>query len=154
MLFLALGSRVFDGRLSGASDRAEMGSPALAPVSTPIIGERFTPTGANAEEQTTLGDYAQELAETARDTGAEGSLYSAGEWAVRAQAILDELIAKASDFTAEDITSIVGAAPSPNAIGALFLQASRARRIRVVGWRKAQRVQAHARGLRVWRGVE
>lgn len=71
-------------------------------------------------------------------------------WRPRAQARLDELIAKRADFTAEDVTDVVGPAPSPNAIGSLFRGARD--RMEVGGFTVASRPEARGRALRVWTG--
>lgn len=47
--------------------------------------------------------------------------YDPTDWRKRAQDRLDELLARGTDFTAEDVTDVVGVAPSPSAIGSLFL---------------------------------
>lgn len=77
--------------------------------------------------------------------------YDSTEWRTKAEARLDALIERGTDFTAEDVTDVVGAAPSPNAIGGLF-KAHKAR-MAAVGWTTASRPQAHGRGLRVWKGI-
>lgn len=78
--------------------------------------------------------------------------YDPDDWREAADARLDVLINRGTDFTAEDITDVVGVAPSPNAIGALFRTSnfrSRAEQVSVV---LASRPAARGRMLRVWRG--
>jgi len=71
-------------------------------------------------------------------------------WREAAQERLDVLIERGTDFTAEDVTDVVGVAPSPNAIGSLFRSAKG--RMEAAGFTTATRAEAHGRALRVWRG--
>lgn len=73
------------------------------------------------------------------------------EWRAKAQERMDALIARGTDFTAEDVTDVVGVAPSPSAIGSLFK--ANAKRMTQVGWTTATRKVAHGRPLRVWKGT-
>lgn len=72
-------------------------------------------------------------------------------WRDKAQDRLDTLLERGTDFTAEDVTDVVGVAPSPNAIGGLFK--ANQKRMTGVGWTTATRPEARGRGLRVWKGV-
>lgn len=72
------------------------------------------------------------------------------EWRTKAEARLSALIARGTDFTAEDVTDVVGAAPSPSAIGGLFR--GRKADMVAVGFTTATRAEAHGRALRVWKG--
>lgn len=75
--------------------------------------------------------------------------YDSTEWRARAEARMEALIERGTDFTAEDVTDVVGVAPSPNAIGGLFL--SFKSRLTTVGYVTATRPEAHGRALRVWK---
>jgi hypothetical protein len=103
-------------------------------------------------DQLLLEDYARTVAERARDTGTEGAGKSSSEWMLSAEGTLEALIRSGRHFTSEDVIAVVGPAPAPPAVGALFLRASRARLIEHVGFESAKRIQAHARAIRVWRG--
>lgn len=74
-------------------------------------------------------------------------------WRTAAEARMETLIATGQEFTAEDVTDVVGSAPSPNAIGSLFKAKEFRDRMAFVTYRKATRPQAHSRALAVWKGV-
>lgn len=97
--------------------------------------------------------YRQHLSDRARDHGAAGSLWTAGEWSEAAELVLSELIESGNPFTSEDVRIITGPAPSDGAFGALFLRASRAGRIRCVGFERSLRPARHAGAIRVWQAV-
>lgn len=56
-------------------------------------------------------------------------------------------------FTAEDVREIAGEPPTPNAMGARFLQAMKRGIISKVGYRSAHRSSAHGRAIAVYTGV-
>jgi hypothetical protein len=64
--------------------------------------------------------------------------------------VLDELIERGEPFTSEDVRLVVGPPPSSGAFGGLFLRASRARRIRQIGFERSKRPARHAGLLRTW----
>lgn len=99
-------------------------------------GRRRAEEGANAA----LGSYAM-----TRTTDGE-------QWTANAQARMDELIQSGEPFTAEDVTAVVGVAPSPSAIGGLFRAKAFKDRAKPVGYTDATRPEAHGRPLRVWQG--
>lgn len=75
------------------------------------------------------------------------------EWRTRARARLDQLAATGEPFTADDVVREVGIPARPNAVGALFLGASRARLIERTGALDlGTRAAQHARRLPVWTG--
>lgn len=92
----------------------------------------------------------------ARDHGARRTLVDplAREWQDRAEAILEELARSGTVFSAEDIYERIGPSPSDGGAGAVFLRASKARRIVNVGITRAKRVSRHAGVVRTWRGRE
>lgn len=77
--------------------------------------------------------------------------YDTTDWRAKAEARLEDLIERGTDFTAEDVTDVVGVAPSPNAIGGLFRGYKG--RMKAVGFTTASRPEAHGRALRVWQGL-
>jgi len=75
-------------------------------------------------------------------------------WRVAAEAALERLAASGQTFTAEDVREEVGVLTGrENALGGVIRRAAQAGRIVTVGYRPAARPGAHARVLRVWRGV-
>lgn len=92
-----------------------------------------------------LGRQGQETAQAshAMTVSPEGA-----DWLKRAEERLDQLIQSGQEFTADDVTELVGVAPSPCAIGGLFR--GRKRDMKTVGFRESTRPVAHARALRVW----
>ncbi len=90
-----------------------------------------------------------------RDAGAHLAEQSAHtSWRLAAEHTIGQLAAAGFDFTADDVTGVVGAAPGhKSALGALFLAAARRGEIVPVGYRQSGRVEARARALRVWRGA-
>lgn len=92
--------------------------------------------------------------EVLRDDGAEAALRNAEEWAEAAWAALLELAASGEGFTSEDLRRRAGDAPVPNAVGGLFLRASRRRLIAKSGtYRRGTRPESHATELPVWKGT-
>jgi alkylated DNA nucleotide flippase Atl1 len=93
-----------------------------------------------------------QLAELLATDGASSALANADEeWRDVAQRELDQLIATGRDFTADDLTRIVGFPENRNAVGGL-IRANR-KRLQLVRIATAQRDVSHAHLLRVWRGV-
>ncbi len=91
--------------------------------------------------------------EELRDEGSEKVTRNApDEWLALCDAIIRQLARSGEEFTAEEVRMWCGNPPHPNAIGARFLVASKARIITRTGYRNATRPEAHARVLRVYRG--
>lgn len=92
--------------------------------------------------------------QAAGESGGDAALHSYamndGEWRAKAEERMEVLIARGTDFTAEDVTDTVGVAPSPNAIGGLF--GAHKSRMTPVGFTTASRKEAHGRALRIWKG--
>lgn len=90
-----------------------------------------------------------------RDAGAANALLSTHtSWRLSAEATLADLAARGVDFTAENVTAVCGDPPGHhNAVGGLFIAASKRGEIVAVGYRPASRREAHGRILRVWRGA-
>lgn len=87
------------------------------------------------------------------------ALEAVPDWTHRARIGLAVLAATGEEFTAEDLTRLVGL-PRPdggtnrnNAVGAAFSAAARRREIRRVGYRTASIARSHARVLAVWIGA-
>lgn len=76
--------------------------------------------------------------------------YDPTDWRAKAEARMEDLIGQGIAFTAEDVTDVVGVAPSPSAIGGLFRGYKG--RMDAVGYVVASRPEAHGRALRVWKG--
>jgi hypothetical protein len=88
-----------------------------------------------------------------RDVGTNSVLDRNHEWAERADRFLKTLAVSGYDFTAEDVSEEVGLPPHPNAMGGVFLRASKKGLIVPTGTVvRAERDARHASMLRVWRG--
>jgi hypothetical protein len=76
-------------------------------------------------------------------------------WRLTVDRVIADLAATGDDFTAEDVRARAGdpLASSPNTLGAAIAAAVRAGVIEQAGYQQARRPEAHARVLRVWRGV-
>lgn len=90
-----------------------------------------------------------------RDDGHRTALHAADvRWKAAAETALADLAASGVEFTAEDLRARVRVlASSPNALGALISGAARRGEIVHVGYRQAQRREAHGRDLKTWRGT-
>lgn len=95
-----------------------------------------------------------------RDEGAADALAAAS---VPARRLLDEaldrLIARGGEFCADDLHDLVNVDQLPlsgghNVVGATFLRAAKAGRIRKVGYRPSTRPSSHGRVVAVWTAVE
>jgi hypothetical protein len=100
-----------------------------------------------------LRDYGAGLADTVRDVGAQAALAFDRDWSDAAADALRKLAARGMTFSAEDVRDLVGDPPTPNAFGAVFLQASRAGVIEPVGFVKSRRIQRHRSWTQTWRGL-
>lgn len=90
--------------------------------------------------------------QAAADAGSALALDAAEHWKIVANEVLDELIEKGEEFTADDIADRVGIpADHPNAMGGLFSAASKQLRIVPVRTTKATRKESHARRVCVWK---
>lgn len=94
---------------------------------------------------------AQEGIDQAQGSYAMTRTQDGQEWADNARARIDALLATGGEFTAEDVTSAVGVAPSPSAIGGLFRAKAFKDRAVLVRIDTADRPEAHGRPLRVWK---
>lgn len=105
-------------------------------------------------EQATLESYRDEMTTAARSAGETRSLATvdADDWSSAAWDAIVRLAYSGREFTADDVTQAIGAAPSPGAAGAVFRAAARTRLIVAVGVRTSSRLQRHGGLLRVWRG--
>lgn len=74
-------------------------------------------------------------------------------WRPKAREVLDDLVKSGRTFTSDDVVDKAGVAPSPSAIGGLFMTAARDGRIRAVGFVTSTRVEAHGRPIRQWQGA-
>jgi hypothetical protein len=99
-----------------------------------------------------LERYRHSLTASVRDAGAQLSLALDPDWADRAADVLREFAASGEEFDAEDIRAVVGDPDSPGAMGAVFLQASRAKLIEPVGISRSTRIERHGGWARTWRG--
>lgn|GEM_PF-4133388 len=90
-------------------------------------------------------------------TGPEDALDAAWHlWRMAARDRMKELAESGTSFTADDITDVCGLPPvtgSPNAVGGLFIVASRAGLIEAVGVSRSRRPSRHAGLQRCWKGT-
>ena len=89
----------------------------------------------------------------ARDLGAEQAIDNAREWAERADRTIAYLASTGLEFTADDIRRRCGEPDSPNALGAVFLNAQRQGRISLAGYRRSSKVSRHAARVGIWIGT-
>jgi len=94
-----------------------------------------------------------------RDAGAEAAGSAAPgalvtSWRVDAAKALTALIDGGHPFTADDLVERVGMPPVANMLGGTFIGASKAKRIKPVGYAQATRPESHARIQRIWQAVE
>lgn len=93
-----------------------------------------------------------------RDEGAQAAGSAApgalvADWRLKAEAALKDLIASGAEFDADDLVERVGMPPVANMVGGVFIGASRAKRIRAVGYSQGTRPASHARVQRTWVGA-
>lgn len=88
----------------------------------------------------------------ARDAGAEGSLRADPVWADHAMTLLESFAGSGVSFTADDLREIVGAGPSPGALGAVFLRAAKRGRIRRIGLGRSRRLSRKGAVVSRWVG--
>lgn len=102
----------------------------------------------------------RQLALTLRDEGTADALAAAS---VPARQLLDDaleqLAVRGVEFTADDLHDLVDVdrlplTGSPNVVGATFLRAAKAGRIRKLGYRASTRPASRGRVVAVWRGVD
>lgn len=84
-------------------------------------------------------------------TTAPGPLVTS--WRAEAATALDALITGGQVFDADDLVDMVGMPPRPNMVGAVFMAASRQKRIVPVGYTQATRAASHARVQRTWKAA-
>lgn len=101
----------------------------------------------------TLDEYATQLADAARDAGhALARSAQPHEWADGAAQAINRLAASHVEFTAEDVTKIVGPGPGPGSVGAAIRKASVAGQIFVVGFARSKRPSRRGGLQLTWRG--
>jgi hypothetical protein len=71
-------------------------------------------------------------------------------WAELARHAVADLCSTGATFTAEDVRRLAGDPEAPNAIGSVFHQISDEGWIKLVGYRKSTRPDAHGRVIAVW----
>lgn len=74
------------------------------------------------------------------------------DWKNAATAVLARLAATGRPFTTDDVWAALPQPPEPRALGALMRHASRAGKIRRVGWRESVRPECHQRPVAMWTG--
>lgn len=77
----------------------------------------------------------------------------ASDWRRKASEAMAALIATGREFDADDLVERAGMPPVANMVGGVFIGASRAKRIRAVGYSTATRPESHARVQRTWVGA-
>jgi hypothetical protein len=91
------------------------------------------------------------MGESLKQMGFDKLLVSTGGWIDYAGDVLSRLCAHQAELTADDLRSLVGTPPHPNAVGAVFSKAARAGLIRDTGRVvKSARPDAHSRKITVW----
>lgn len=104
---------------------------------------KATPPAAKSEAQTRR-DAGAGLAENSVDT----------RWRLAAEHAITQLAASGAVFTSDDVHDRIGSPPGHrNAVGGVFIAASKRGEIRPVGYRNSRRPEAHARPVREWVGV-
>lgn len=92
--------------------------------------------------------------EELRDNGVDKVNSNTPEnWKRDCDYIISWLARNGAEFTAEDVRAWIDEPPHPNAMGARFLKAVKAKKIVRLEYRKAKRPSAHARILAVYRGI-
>ena len=109
----------------------------------------------NPDDALTAAEAELEEAKARRDAGAKVAELSVHtSWRLAAEATIVRLARSGVEFTSDDIHEAVGDPPAHhNAIGGLFIAASRRREIEAVGYRQSTRPVANARPVRLWRGT-
>jgi hypothetical protein len=75
-------------------------------------------------------------------------------WRSLARIELHRLAMSGAEFSADDLTAVVGIPSEPNAVGAIFATAHKQGLIRPVGSRLGDNPQRHAGHQRTWRGMK
>lgn len=99
-----------------------------------------------------IADQTDLWAENARDHGAQAAAEASSEWMREAERWMKFWVRGSSSFTADDVRDKLGPPPSDGALGALFLNASKAGLIEVAGYTYSSRIVGHRRRIAVWRG--
>jgi hypothetical protein len=94
---------------------------------------------------------------TGRELKAEGQARAVAatpsSWVERVDLAIAGLARSGFAFTAEDVRSVAGDPPNPNAMGGRFTAAARKGLIVQVGFAEAERPERHANRMLEWRGV-
>lgn len=88
-----------------------------------------------------------------RDSGAKLARDHSESWAERCWRTILMLADRRIPFTADDVRARIGSPPVANAMGALFLRASKIGVIQAQGMRQSPRRGRHAGSLKLWVGV-
>ena len=104
-------------------------------------------------EQLDLERYRAALVNRAADTGMEVAGRSDPDYQEAAFTAIQDLARSGDVFSSDEISAILGPAPSPGAIGAAFRRAARAGVIEACGYTTSKRVSRHGGLQRLWRGV-
>jgi hypothetical protein len=75
------------------------------------------------------------------------------DWKTLADLEILRLARSGRNFTAEDVTSVVGIPPKANAVGSRFSSAARRGLIEAVGFAQSSRASRHASRSLAWRGT-
>ena len=106
-------------------------------------------------EQLALEDYRDQMIEAARSSGEQAARSGiADDWSDAAWREIHRLAQTGRQFSADDVTSAIGSAPSPGACGAVFRAAAGTGLIVCVGVQTSKRIQRHGGIQRLWAGAE
>jgi hypothetical protein len=100
-----------------------------------------------------LASYRDDLTSVVRDVGAQAALQFDMQWRDLAAETIRRLADTGRPFSSDDARWTIPEPPSPGALGAAFLAASRRGDIEPCGWTISRRLQTHGRAIRLWRGV-
>jgi hypothetical protein len=98
-------------------------------------------------------NFRAERIQAVADEGMQRSLFLAEDWVIDAEAEIARLAQGDTHFSADDIVSECGPAPSAGAVGAVFRRASRAGVIEPIGVTTSRRLSRHGGLQRIWRGL-
>lgn len=101
-------------------------------------------------------DDALEEARRRRDEGLTAARTAAWPgYKIAVEKALDQLAESGRPFTVDDVRRIAGdpIGTSPQALGGMIAHAAKRGQIRAIGYQQSARPEAHARPVRLWRGV-